>query len=82
MYHQTFKTTAEIVSNSSDATKAQQCAKSSRHITLQSTNAMHKFETNISRKGIVLPQSQFPHSCVCERFIYSHDLICLLFCRK
>jgi hypothetical protein len=19
------------------------------------------------------PQSQFPHSCVCERFIYSHD---------
>jgi hypothetical protein len=32
-----------------------------------------KFETNIPRKGIVRPQSQFPHSCVCERFIYSHD---------
>ncbi len=31
------------------------------------------FETNIPRKGIVRPQSQFPHSCVCERFIYSHD---------
>ncbi len=23
--------------------------------------------------GIVRPQSQFPHSCVCERFIYSQD---------
>ncbi len=32
-----------------------------------------KFETNTPRKGIVQPQSQFPHSCVCERFIYSHD---------
>jgi hypothetical protein len=31
------------------------------------------FETNIPRKGISGPQSQFPHSCVCERFIYSHD---------
>jgi hypothetical protein len=29
-----------------------------------------KFETNIPRKGIARPQSQFPHSCVCERFIY------------
>jgi hypothetical protein len=25
-----------------------------------------------NRKGTTLPQSQFPHSCVCERFIYSH----------
>jgi hypothetical protein len=32
-----------------------------------------KFETNISRKGISQSQSQFPHSCVCERIIYSHD---------
>ncbi len=32
-----------------------------------------KFETNIPRKGTARPQSQFPHSCVCERFIYSHD---------
>ncbi len=23
--------------------------------------------------GIARPQSQFPHSCVCERFIYSQD---------
>ncbi len=28
-----------------------------------------KFETNISRKGIAQPQSQFLHSCVCKRFI-------------
>jgi hypothetical protein len=33
-----------------------------------------QFETNISRKGIVQPpQSQFQHSCVCERFMYSLD---------
>jgi hypothetical protein len=32
-----------------------------------------KFETNIPRKGISGPQSQFPHSCVCELLIYSHD---------
>ncbi len=32
-----------------------------------------KFETNIPRKGISGPQSQFPHSCVCERIICSHD---------
>ncbi len=24
--------------------------------------------------GIARPQSQFPHSCVCEQFIHSHDL--------
>jgi hypothetical protein len=23
--------------------------------------------------GILRPQSQFPHSCVCERFMYSQD---------
>jgi hypothetical protein len=38
-----------------------------------SKNQNLKFETNIPRKGIARPQSQFPHSCVCERFIYSHD---------
>jgi hypothetical protein len=27
-------------------------------------------ETNIPRKGIARPPSQFPHSYVCERFIY------------
>jgi hypothetical protein len=30
------------------------------------------------RKGIARGQSQFPHSCVCERFI----LVCLFCCRK
>jgi hypothetical protein len=25
------------------------------------------------RQGIARPQSQFPHSCVCDRFIYSQD---------
>jgi hypothetical protein len=34
---------------------------------------VRKFETNIPRKGMAQPQSQFPHSCVCERFIYSHN---------
>jgi hypothetical protein len=37
---------------------------------------------NILRKGITWPQSQFPHSCVCERFIYSHLWTCLFCCRK
>ncbi len=30
-----------------------------------------KFETNAPRIGIARPHSQFTHSCVCERFIYS-----------
>jgi hypothetical protein len=38
-------------------------------VTLQRQNT----ETNIPRKGILGSQSQFPHSCVFERFIYSHD---------
>jgi hypothetical protein len=39
-------------------------------------NQYRKSETNIPRKGIVnvQPQSEFLHSCVCERFIYSQDL--------
>ncbi len=32
-----------------------------------------KFETNIPSKGISGPQSQFPHSGVCEGIIYSYD---------
>jgi hypothetical protein len=27
----------------------------------------------IPRKGITRPQSHFPRSCICERFIYSQD---------
>ncbi len=30
------------------------------------------FEANIPRKGIAQPQSQFPHSCVCEGFKHLH----------
>ncbi len=41
-------------------------------LTLQKTKC-RKFETNIPRKGISGPQSQFPHSCVCERITYSHN---------
>jgi hypothetical protein len=33
-----------------------------------------KFETNIPRKGIVRPQSQFPHSCVCERCVWGRAI--------
>ncbi len=41
------------------------------------------FETNIPKKGITRPQSQFPHLCVCERFLYSQaGSICLFCCRK
>jgi hypothetical protein len=32
-----------------------------------------EFERNIPRIGVAWLQSQFPHSCVCERCIYSHD---------
>ncbi len=30
----------------------------------------------------VLSQSQFPHSCVCERYMYSHDRSAYSSCRK
>jgi hypothetical protein len=36
-------------------------------------NPYRKLEKNIPRKGIARPQSQSPHSCVCERFLYSQD---------
>ncbi len=32
-----------------------------------------KYHLCIPFLGIARPQSQFPHSCVCERFIYSQD---------
>ncbi len=42
-----------------------------------------KFETNISRKEIARPHPQFPHSCVCERFIYVFPRsVCLFCCKK
>ncbi len=39
-------------------------------------NQYRKCETNIPRKGFARPQSQFQHSCVCERWS-----ICLFCCR-
>jgi hypothetical protein len=38
-------------------------------------NQYRKFETNVPTKGIARPQSQFPHSCVCERFIHYHTAL-------
>ncbi len=42
--------------------------------TLYSLNQHQKLQQqkNIPRKGIAQPQYQFPHSYVCERFIYSY----------
>jgi hypothetical protein len=34
---------------------------------------LRKSHLCIPRTGIVQSQSQFPHSCVCERFIHSQD---------
>ncbi len=41
--------------------------------TATAKNKYRKLEANIPRKEIVQPQSQFPHSCVCELFRYAHD---------
>ncbi len=43
-----------------------------RTLELTAKNQYRKLETNIPRKEIEQPQSQFAHSCVCERFLYSH----------
>jgi hypothetical protein len=32
-----------------------------------------KLEANVPRNETARPRSQFPHSCFCERFKYSHD---------
>jgi hypothetical protein len=42
---------------------------SPHNISIHCKDKMPKFETNIPRKGISGPQSQCPHSCVCERII-------------
>jgi hypothetical protein len=34
---------------------------------------IQKIRNKYSQKGIARPQSQFPHSCVGERFVYSQD---------
>ncbi len=41
-------------------------------ITLHTAKTQYrKFETNIPRKGIARPQSQFPHSYVWEQFMFT-----------
>jgi hypothetical protein len=42
-------------------------------VDLTAKTKYRNFETNIPRKGLSGTQSQFPHSCACERLIYSHD---------
>jgi hypothetical protein len=45
------------------------------------SRVIYTFEDTLQRKshfcipfpGIAQPHYRFPHSCVCERFIYSHD---------
>ncbi len=56
------------------------CFENCHHVSNNQSHPLHtaktkcrKFETIIPRKGILGPQSQFPHSCVCERIIYYHD---------
>jgi hypothetical protein len=43
----------------------------SGHLNCTAKTKYRNFETNIPRKGISRSPSQFPHSCVCERIIYS-----------
>jgi hypothetical protein len=49
------------------------CVKVEVQFTHTAKNQYLKFEPNIPRKGIARLHPQFPHSCVCERFIYSHN---------
>ena len=42
--------------------------------TFTSTTTLYrKLETSIPRNKTAPPHSQLLHSCICERFIYSHD---------
>jgi hypothetical protein len=45
----------------------------SRNVPLLYAALQRKSHLCIPRKGIGQLQSRFPHSCVCERFIYSQD---------
>jgi hypothetical protein len=42
------------------------------NVRLLCTTLKRQFRLYIPFLGIARPQPQFPHSCVCERFIYSH----------
>jgi hypothetical protein len=74
VYIRTLKATADVkTSESKGISKRGSQIVSSKTIKYTAKNKYRKFETNIPGKGIARPQSQFPRSCVCERFIYSHD---------
>ena len=57
-----------IVTNAINAS-----AELKREVSKVSKALQGKSHLCISFLGIAWPQSQFPHSCVCERFIYSQD---------
>jgi hypothetical protein len=41
---------------------------------IYAANALYrKFETNIPRNETAQTRSKFLHSCVCERFMFSHN---------
>ncbi len=40
---------------------------------VQTVGKNRLFKTNIQRNEIARPQTQFLHSCFCERLIYAHD---------
>jgi hypothetical protein len=56
------------------------CAWSCQQSSPHTQNVLHCNES--PRKGIVRPQSKFPHSCVCERFIYSQDRSAYFSCSR
>jgi hypothetical protein len=65
--------TTTSTSTSTSTTTVSRFTGQAGHIEHCKAKKYRNFETNIPRKGISGSQSQFPHSSVCERFIYSHD---------
>jgi hypothetical protein len=73
IYKQTTTRGGRLVLNSSECTRTSRFPLTAENRKHTAKTQYRKFETNIPRKGIAPPQSQFPHSCVCKRFIFSHD---------
>ncbi len=42
------------------------------NLNIKASALQRNLDLCVLRKGTARPQSQFPHSCVCERSIYSH----------
>jgi hypothetical protein len=59
-----------LLTGSREQGKGYSCPRKTPH---NAKTQYRKFETNIPRKGTARLQSQFLHSCFCERFIYSSD---------